>query len=519
MGMDNRMRGLFGLIDDVKYVYKIQAEAEITAEEYQYCQVVSGYLFDENIGITHTLGPTWELIHDPRFRAIEYCFIFQRKALFGGDARYGKQFITEEGVFSSATADLEQYAEILENGRHFAEVVQREHYNPRDFWTQPDITIWQFVKQECPNYFDKQNIPNKLAQTIVACIHRDLLGLILDYAEVANVQEWVSIETGQIVDDVKKAEITEHNPVVWQEVDLLEKALTFRTLLRVTAARILDKLEITKMFDMKDWSLTEFERDKVLELVYNRGYSWPEDRTKILVNVVSYLAGLKDMDMMQRELVQLREAKERSSLVVSALKDGTRAPITRYTEPEVEIGLDPHAQLVIEIMNNPLKKDLFLMYQAAEEDQDLEVITILAPIFAGPGYVVTEEIFRDIVRQIALVQERLEIQQKEGRLDIYGQRPNPETGTAQVKMPDGTWRDTAFPDQLTSADTKIIEKVFNRPDPNEQVKAPEGAIVTETGFPDKWITGPYPCTQCQHPNYDGMCECGGKPNKFNREKN
>jgi hypothetical protein len=479
--MDNKVSSLFGLVSDTKYEYRIKADQqEVSQEEFEYCQIVSGYLFDETLGVTKTLGPTWVMIHDPRFRAIEYCFVFQRKALFGGDARYGKQFITEEGVFSSATADLEQYAEILENGRHFAEAVKKEGYDPRTFWTQPDVTIWQFVKQECPNYFNQDNIPNKLAQTIVACIHRDLLGLILDYAEVANVQEWVSIETGQIVDDIKKAEITEHNPVVWQEVDLLEKALTFRTLLRVTAARILDKLEITKMFDMKEWALTEFERDKVLELVYNQGYTWPDDKLKILLGVVSYLTGLKEMDMMQRELVQLREAKERSSLVQKELKDGTRQPITRYTEPTIEVSMDPYAQLVNEIMNNPLKKDLFLIYQAAEEDKEYGVTEILAPIFAGPGYVVTEEIFRDLVRRIAEVQDRLEIQQKEGKLDIYGQRQNPETGVAQVKLGDGTWRDTAFPDQVTDADVKIIEKVFNRPDPNEQVKAPDGAIITDT---------------------------------------
>jgi hypothetical protein len=131
-------------------------------------------------------------------------------------------------------------------------------------------------------------------------------------------------------------------------------------------------------------------------------------------------------------------------------------------------------------MNNPLKKDLFLMYQAAEEDQEMAVVNILAPVFAAPGIIITEKIFREFVRRIAEVQERLEIQQKEGKHDIYGQQPNPETGVAQVKLSDGTWRDTAFPDQVTKADAKIIEKIFNRPDPNEAIGAPDGAIVTDT---------------------------------------
>ena len=485
--MDNKIYSLFGLINDAKFEYRIKTDQqEVNQEEYEYCQIITDYLFDENIGVCKTLGTTWEMIHDPRFKAVEYCFVYERKALFGGDARYGKQFITEQGIFSSATADLEQYAEILENGRHFAKVVAREGYNPRQFFCQPDATIWMFVKQECSNYFNQYGFPNKLAQAIVACIKRDLLGLVMDYSEIANIQEWVSIDTGEVIDDIAKTEITEHNPVVWQEVDLLEKALTFRTLLRVTAARILDKLEITKMFDMKEWSLTEFERDKVLEIVYNHGYKWPDDKLTILMAVVSYLTGLKERDMMQREIAQLRDAVARSTQIQIELKDGSRKPITRYTEPKVDVTMDPQAILVHEIMSNPLKKDLFLLYAAAEEDGDVEVVDILAPVFSGPGYIITEEIFRDFVNRISVVQERLETHKTEGKLDIYGQRPNPNNPKImQVKLADGTWRDTKYPDKsseqiINAADVKIIEKVFNRQDPREQIKAPDDSIITET---------------------------------------
>jgi len=417
--MDRKLRGLFGLVDDAKFEYRIQADdQEVTQEEYEYCQIITGYLFDEHIGVVKTLGPTWEMVHDPRFREIECCFVCDRKALFGGDARYGKQFVTTSGVFSSSTGDLEQYAEILENGRHFAEVVRKEGYDPKMFFTQPDVTIWQFIKQECPNYFSKEaGLPNKLAKSIFACIKCDLLGLIVDYAEVANIQEWIHIDTGVVVEDITTVEVTEHNPIVWQEVDLLEKALTFRTLLRVTAARILEKMEITKWAEEENWTLTEFERDAVLQMVYQGNY--PDNKIAIFTSVVGYIASANKRPYEEREAEQLRNSVERSQEVVTALKNGTRQPITRYTEPEAEVTMDPHAVLVNEILSNPLKKDLFMLYQAAEEDKDPGVADLLAHIFEAPGFVVTEEIFRDFVRKIAAIQKPLESKQFEGTYDIY----------------------------------------------------------------------------------------------------
>ncbi len=425
--MDRKLQGLFGLINDAKYEYRIESREEISGEEYQYCQIITDYLWDEHLGVTKTLGPTWDMIHDPRFREIEYSFVQNRRALFGGDARLGRQFITEEGVvFASTTAGLEQYAEILENGRHFHEVVKREGYNPKQFYTQPDVTIWQFVKQECPNYFGKEGHPNQLAQIIVACIKRDLLGLIDDYAEVANVQEWVSLETGLIVEDVQSHMVTEHNPIVWQEVDLLEKALTFRTLLRVTAARILDHLEITKWIGDNKWNLTEFERDQVLQLVYNSGYKWPDDKTNILLAVVNYLQAVNSTDWMQREATQLQNATAVAQERIAALKSGAAKPITRYTEPQVEIEMDAHAVLVNEILTNPLKKDLFMIYQAAEEDNDQDVVKILAPVFEAPGYVISEEVFREFVRRISEVAKPLEVNKNEGdTYDIYNKAVQP----------------------------------------------------------------------------------------------
>ena len=63
------------------------------------------------------------MIHDPRFTKIENAFIVNRRAVFGGDAMTGKQYISSDGQFTSTIADLEQYSETLGEGRYFYYVI------------------------------------------------------------------------------------------------------------------------------------------------------------------------------------------------------------------------------------------------------------------------------------------------------------------------------------------------------------------------------------------------------------
>jgi len=115
--MDISIQKLLGIADDAKRMYRF-AEGEVEREEFEYCQLIDQLVFGGK-GYVETLGQTWEMIHDPRFLKIEGAFIVNRKAVFGGDAKLGKQYMSSDGMFVSTIADLEEYSEVLGEGRYF----------------------------------------------------------------------------------------------------------------------------------------------------------------------------------------------------------------------------------------------------------------------------------------------------------------------------------------------------------------------------------------------------------------
>ena len=136
--ISNEIRNMLGLRDTEKRLYVINSD-QVTAEEYEYCQILHNVLWGEK-GLVETLGPTWNMVHDPRFESLERKFIIERPAVFGGDARLGKQYVDGESLMSHSMVELESYAEILGEGRHFHEAVKLGGLNPREFYSQPEAT-------------------------------------------------------------------------------------------------------------------------------------------------------------------------------------------------------------------------------------------------------------------------------------------------------------------------------------------------------------------------------------------
>src|ERR1700676_4302066 len=122
MSEENLLRRVFGMLQDNVRIYQIAEDREVMRDEFQYCQVMYKILFGDK-GFIDTLGPTWRMIHDPRFVAIENMMVQDRKAIFGGDARIGRQYFNDDGVMNSTVSDLEKYAEILGEGRNFHNVL------------------------------------------------------------------------------------------------------------------------------------------------------------------------------------------------------------------------------------------------------------------------------------------------------------------------------------------------------------------------------------------------------------
>jgi hypothetical protein len=472
----DRIRNILGMLDEGKRIYKIE-EGEVDREEFEYCQIIDQLVFGPK-GFVETLGPTWNMIHDPRFNKIENTFIINRKSMFGGDARVGKQYISSDGTFSSTVADLEQYAEILGEGRHFHNVLvhpnvkcpvrkwlERIHTptqakpnadllcicdgnakeNPKDVKDWSKEEVWALVKQECPNYFTREGKPNYIATRLFDLMKSDLIGMIDDYAETPLVDEWTLLDTGDIIEQTNNTDLLDVPPQVFMEVDLLEKALTYRATLRATAAKILKQLgfdgyldRLAEKYPSHEPLLTDGEMDTLLRMIYQS--NWPSDKPLLVANLSNYVAQVLRDPYNVRLADQVSRASEQSKQVIADLKVGKAECINRYTDPGVEVPQDEHANLVEAIIKNPLKQGLFLIYAEAEKrtmhneghvtgilaasslaaegldnvgDDGLckdsncaacvipkKVIDILAPIFSAPDFPLTEEGYTKFMQDV-----------------------------------------------------------------------------------------------------------------------
>ncbi len=471
--MEDRIRNILGMLDEGKRIYRIQ-DGEVDRETFEYCQIIDQLVFGPK-GYVETLGPTWNLIHDPRFVKIENTFIVNRRSMFGGDARVGKQYISSDGTFSSTVADLEQYAEVLGEGRHFHNVLvhpntkcpvrkwlERIHTPtqmkagnlqcicliqdkqvPTELKDWSNEKLWALVKQECPNYFTREGKPNYLATRLYDLFKVDLVGMIDDYAETPLVDEWTLLDTGDIVEQNNNQDLLDVPPQVFMEVDILEKALTYRATLRATAAKILKQVgfetylkRMAEKFPEGKPLLTDGEMDTLLRMIYQS--DWPKDKALLVANLSNYVMQLLNTPYADRLAEQLRRASQQSKAVVASLKTGETECINRYTEPGTEVEQDAHAGLVEAIIKNPLKQGLFLIYAEAEKqtmhkgvsmggllaasslategvggeeavctDPDCQdcilpkkVIDILAPVFSAPDFPLSEEGYAKFMQDV-----------------------------------------------------------------------------------------------------------------------
>jgi hypothetical protein len=315
---DDLLKRVFGMLDDKIRIYQVMEDREVFRDEFVYCQIMFQILFGDK-GFAKTLGPTWNLIHDPRFRVLENMMVTDRHAIFGGDARIGKQYINDDGSFSSSVGDLEKYAELLGEGRNFHNVLthpnqacpvrkwleriytghtqivpnnelncvclSKEKIDPTTFKDQSDEVVWRYILQECPNRaFTEGGGTTAYGKLMYDLIRADLIGLIHDYAETPLIDSYVYLRDHGVVTATETvAYIDPHGqeaPRVLQEVDILEQALTHRATLRVTAYKILKRIgfegKLRQLAGTDFFELTDTERDEMLRLVYESDYPEPD---------------------------------------------------------------------------------------------------------------------------------------------------------------------------------------------------------------------------------------------------
>jgi hypothetical protein len=226
-------------------------------------------------------------------------------------------------------------------------------YKPHNFKFWPDDELWKLLFVEYTNYFRRNGTPIPLAVTLFNIFKADLLGLIVGYVEIANVQETVLLEdTAELYDPAIHGEDADR---VSMEVENLERALTYRAELRVTAYQILNQLGIASQVE----ELTDFERDTLLKIVYTSNFI--DDKPGAVTKILGYLSGIKVVGkpLEIREFEQLTSASEAARKHAAGLKDGSTQPINRYTEETVAFEWTPEEAMIQRVLANPIAGYVF----------------------------------------------------------------------------------------------------------------------------------------------------------------
>lgn len=352
--MFNRILGIQG----EKRVYHLDKD-QLTAEEYEQGQVIYDILWGDS-GLVSALGPTWNLIHDPRFLKIEDAFIIDRDSVFGGDASSGKQYITYHNQFQlSSVADLEQYSEILGEGRHFRKQVLAMGLDPQTFHESGDTDIWDLIRQECPNYFTRGGAPNKEANRLYRLIRAELLALIDDYARLPYCNDWLDLESGSLAND--KSEFS-----VFAEVDFLERALTLRSSLRSTALKVLNANGGVLRSMLGNVELTDVESDQVLQAIYTTPY---DKLYTVPAKLAALIKEFQSKTYEQRVQSQCQDLRDKSRTFCDQLESGEIKPLVAVLDI-IEAPKSEEEQLVKQLMDDPVKYETFMLLVDAEKNGD-----------------------------------------------------------------------------------------------------------------------------------------------------
>lgn len=405
--MSDFLRRMMGLDGGGSAIYRY-AEGEVSQEDFQYAQVLDQVLFDEQVGYIATLGPTWNMVHDPRFVKLERSFVIERSGKFGGNANIGVTVQSDDWFVSGNSNDLEKYSEILGEGRNLLKAVQAAGLDPAKFH-ENDGFIWNLIKQQSPNWFRQNGSANKEATRLFDMCKVGLVGLITDYAELPLADEWIDAESGDLLTPA-----TQNDPDVmgvYMEVDQLDKAISARTRLRLLALRILNQIGLSRQLKGEEGRLTDSERDELLRIIYQS--NWPEDKPMLMAKLLNFIANATKRPYDVREAEQLARASEISKDTIAKIKTGEIKQINRVNESTEDIVKEDTTAILDGIMNDPLKRHLFPIYTQAEKAGTRELIDLLAPIFTTPDFVLDDTNYWDILKKIQDVTKPLPTQTKE----------------------------------------------------------------------------------------------------------
>ena len=340
-------------------------ESEYSKEQHELCLSLAEQLYGDK-GLIRSLGPMWFMVMDDRFFACENIWVKKTKitASEHGYEELGLTVVDDLGnVGTARMISLEQYAEMIGEGRHYIEAVKKlppPENDPKGVvgWDAP--RYWGLIGQECPNYFTRENTPNELAQIHFKMLGQDWLGLISDYCPVPNLDQWVTVEHGQVVQD--PSQISLETPCAHAEIEYLDRALNARAVLRANTIKVLSMMGGRKLaYEFGQVMLTESEKDRILQLVFQYDYD------QIYQALPGVLQILKEARKPFSERVREQELNfiAIASKWAKELQDGTRKPLNLITK-EDQVTYDKEEQLFSKISNDEHLVALFYILTQSE---------------------------------------------------------------------------------------------------------------------------------------------------------
>lgn len=356
--------------------------ARVTKEEFEAAALFTDVIFGAE-GLAEMLGPTWNLVHDPRFLAIERIWAREEQGMLGGTRMKGVSIVQalDQKTTIKVIEDPELYSEMLAEGRHFRDICLARGLDPQTLGDSQEL-IWDLIGQECSNYQRRDGSWNDLAKTLAEMLRLGLVAMIDDYAEVAYSRDWIRMDTGEVCakdevfwDPASGMQI----PVVAVEVDTLHKALVMRAQVRATALRLLKSHPGIDWKEFEATRLTDAESDKLCVLLFGVDY---DKLYTVMPEVLSLVRTAQTVDYDRREASQMRFHSATSKETVAKLKSGEIEPILTPIEINPDAKPDPGVFLM-QLSANPYIKEVFQTVQLmAEKEGNAEAAALATAAFS-----------------------------------------------------------------------------------------------------------------------------------------
>ena len=373
----------------------------VTQEEYEAAAVFVNTLWGTD-GLVQNLGPSWFLVHDPRFLRIERSWIIDKDGILGGKQAGGLTVLKALDLKSdiSMAEDPALYAEIFGEGRHFRNCCIQRGFDPKAL-CHDSATIELLMRSECPNYRRRTGEWNNDAEKLRRLLYMDIVGLVDDYATVAYSQDWIRMDTGEVVgrnETVVDPESQENVPTCAVEIDSFHKALIMRAMVRTTALRVMLQFPGIKKSEFAAIRLTDNESDKLCQMLFKVDY---DKMYTVMPAVMTLIKHAQNTPVDYREREELRMMRAEAAKFLEGMTSGEITPIITPIE-EAPMGTVDPTRFLQQLSGSDYFRQIFQIAQDQAQRGDEVFEKLIQGLVDTGGSVVSWEALEDRMMAVGL---------------------------------------------------------------------------------------------------------------------